>query len=114
MSFSEQDIRERRKLLLTAFDMGLSMKAIAIDLGYSHVSGLSAWMKAHATDIREMFHTKPHYRPGRKPLSREEAIARLKVAAFVEAAGFNIVNLAHWCRSHAPDGAAVALADYAE
>lgn len=114
MTHSPEEIQRRRRFLSEGFEKKTPFKTLAADLGYSHQSGLTLWMKRHAQDLREKFNTEPRYRSGNKPLPREEAVKRLRAILTVELMGFNIVNLAAWARSNAPDGAAQALEDYGE
>lgn len=108
---SDVDVQARTAKLNRFAAAGLDCSEAARRLDVTP-SALSQWGRKHAPSAYALL--KHNSAPGRPDIPREQAIARLKLGAAIEAAGVSPHALAQWLFNNAPDGAAAALADYAD
>lgn len=95
----------RLKTIRSLMEQGLKARGISNRLGYTHVSGLINWLNTNSPALREEL--RQGFNPdGGRPVSRAEAVARLKLLIEIKKAGVHPTALAGWGAKNFP------LADY--
>lgn len=89
---------------------GRKLSWMAKELGYKTTSGVTNFLKRNDVGLREEL--RESNSTGQPPVSKEEAIRRLRLLVNIEAIGITAAALATWGRNNCPNGAAEALEDY--